>query len=57
MSSSTMTMLGAITAMLSFVSMSLPKDTNQMIQIAIGALTAGLSFYLGKTHSGTNNNT
>ena len=53
MSSAVMTGLGVLAAGLAFIQAGLPTETAVYIKLAIGAVTAMLSFYLGKTHTGT----
>lgn len=53
MTSSMMTLLAAIGAMISFALSQLPADTNVWVKLLLGTLGAGISFYLGYTNKGT----
>ena len=53
MSSNMMTILGAVGAMLACLMAGLPAETPLYLKLLIGALNAGLVFYLGQTNKGT----
>ena len=48
-----MTLLGAFAAMLAFLQAGLPPETPVYIKLLIGAVNAGLSYYLGQSNRGT----
>ena len=54
MTSIMMTALGVGGAVVAFVAAGLPTDTPDWVKLIFGALNAGVSFYLGKTNTGTN---
>ena len=53
MSSQAMTVIGCVSAGLAFMLASIPPETPVYVKLAIGCLNAILSFYLGKTNTGT----
>ena len=48
-----MTIIGCVGAGLAFIMASLPPETPIYIKLTIGGINAMLSFYLGKTNTGT----
>lgn len=52
MSGQLMTLLGAIAAMLAVIQLGLPAETPTYVKLIIGAVNAGLSYYLGQTNKG-----
>ena len=53
MSSALMTLLGVVGGMLATAQVSLPADSPVWLQMAIAAMSATVSVYLGKTNKGT----
>jgi len=53
-SDSAMTILGAVNAMLSIVMANVSAVAPLWARLALGALNAAVSFFIGKTHPGTN---
>lgn len=48
-----MTLLGAVGAMLAALQVAIPTDSSTMVRGVLGAVNAGLVYYLGQTNKGT----